>query len=309
MSHSAPSPVPHPTSEPSATASLVAEHRQMETLLAQLVSVTEAGFDLQAARRLFEAIQQDMRIHFACEEWVLFPMMAPHRSMVLMEVEHDEIFARRDAVAQALARGGSQGEVVPVVKSFVDYLTTHIREEDTGVFPFCESRLSVAEKERVVEGMARLRGLHQQEPLPAIVRAETAFQLLPSPANQPEQANQPEPTVPKAIQLKAQAQGECLEIKRLVLQPGAALASHWTPHQLVVVCLRGRFVYEAKGADETTRETHTLQPGDAVVMTPRLYYALSVPSTAAEESEALLMYQALLPDRFEVGQVFQQIRI
>jgi hemerythrin-like domain-containing protein/quercetin dioxygenase-like cupin family protein len=266
---------------------LIAEHQAMISALKTLESNIESKNLLQA-QDLFQGILNEMRVHFACEEQVLFPMVHPYRTMVLMEVEHDEIFARRDALQNVLDDSlSSQTDWETIKKAFdrfSEYLTTHIHEEDTGVFPFCTKVLSDYEKQRVAEGMAVLRKKDETHPLPPIERAEGRFDHFPVQAHDWESQTRP-------IQIQLLAKGDTFEIKQLFFKTEASLASHWTPHPLTLICQTGQLLFESQDKQVI------LNPGDAVTLSPRLYHAVS----ALENSQVLQLFQILTPDRFWLG--------
>ncbi len=265
----------------------MAEHTAMVASLNALGEAI-ASQNRQQAQTLFQDILNDMRVHFACEEQVLFPMVHPYRTMVLMEVEHDEIFARRDALATLLLPENIHHDCWPELtqafERFSAYLKTHIQEEDRGVFPFCAKVLSETEKQRVTEGMAALRKADELHPLPPIYRAEGHFDSFSVKSHDWERQEKP-------IQIQLLAKGESFEMKQLFLKAQSALASHWTPHQLTLICQTGQLQFESQG------KQCILNPGEAVTLSPRLNHAV----LALEDSQVLQLFHHLTPDRFWVG--------
>jgi hemerythrin-like domain-containing protein len=263
--------------------SLMAEHQTMIQSLKALEDAIESK-NLSQAQELFQGILNDMRVHFACEEQVLFPMVHPYRTMVLMEVEHDEIFTRRDVFYETLNSPTDWKTIQEAFERFSGYLTTHIHEEDTGVFPFCAKVLSEYEKQRVAQGMAALRQQDLINPLSPILRPEGQFNLFSVQPHDWEMQAKP-------IQIQLLTKGETFEIKQLFLKAQAALASHWAPHQLTLICQTGKLLFESQD------KQLILTPGDTVTLSPRLYYAL----TALEPSQVLQHFQIFIPDRFWLG--------
>lgn len=274
------------------TESLVREHRIMEGLLDRL-DAGLAGYlaapahndklwrDLQ---EVFSRIDMDINTHFICEEQALFPMVWVYRSMVLMEVEHDELFAMRDLMLNLFAAvqptAQAREELSELVPRFTERLRAHIVEEDRGVFPYCERMLNAREKERVMERMEEIRAEARQSPLSAPVRPETWFRPI-EPCGQPYE---------RPVDVRLLAESTQLQVKEYRIRAGESLARHWTPTQVLLQCLSGEGTFRAKD------QGVSLVPGTLLLLSPRLYFAVD----AATDISLMLVMQELLPDRMQI---------
>lgn len=249
-------------------ASLLREHRQMESLLAQLEqALGDLALDtpesLEPLRSVMNRIEPEMNTHFACEEQALFPGVEPYHSMVLMEVEHEELIAMRDRLLQLVRQEedalGAIGEVRELGSRFISDMLDHIGREDAGIFPTCEQSLSDQEKEAIMEKMDRIRAEAADTPSPSINRPERSFKSLTMDLDAPA----PRPIFSERLTTDSEP-----EMKHLVLQAGASLPAHWSPKQVTLVCLKGTGTFTANG------DTVALQPGSTIVMTPQLTHGL-----------------------------------
>ncbi len=275
-----------------ATESLVREHRQMEGMLDALeasladylATNSHDAARWRALQRVFEAINRDVNTHFTCEEQALFPMVWVYRSMVLMEVEHDEIFAMRDLLLKLLNAEqpdpGARSELLELIPRFAERLRAHIVEEDRGVFPFCERMLNAREKERVIERMEEIRAEARENPLNPIVRPETWFRPI-QPVDTP---------YDRPVDVRLLAESTQLQVKEYRIRAGESLARHWTPMQVVLSCIAGEGVFRANA------QAVPLMPGTHLLLSPRLYFSVE----ATTDCSLLLVMQDLLPDRMAI---------
>jgi len=249
--------------------SLIQEHRQMETLLAQL----EPGLnDLlsnpgpeqeEAVRAIMAQIVPEMNTHFACEAQVLFPAVSPYHPMVLMEVEHEELIALRqellDILGQSAIGNEDANKLQAVGTRFISDMLDHIGREDGGVFPTCERALSDDQKQMVIEGMAELRAKARLQPTPAIECPNRSFEIQQLNLTMPAQ---------RAVFSERMVDAEGLEIKHLVIQAGKSIPDHWAPKQGTLICLQGQGLFQAND-----REIQ-LVPGTTIIMSPQLRHAI-----------------------------------
>jgi len=248
--------------------SLIREHRQMESMLAQLEQSLER-LTLQEPERIemirdsMAQIVPEMNTHFACEEQVLFPAVSPYHPMVLMEVEHEELMALRQELLALLAKNILNSEDVSKLqttgKQFINDMLDHIGREDGGIFPTCERALSDDEKQSVIEGMAELRAKATLVPTPAIQRSERSFETLQIDLTSPAQ---------RTVFSERLVDIDGLEVKHLVIQAGQKLPAHWSPKQGTLICLQGQGLFQSN--EQETR----LSPGITLVMSAQLRYAI-----------------------------------
>ena len=256
------------TSQLQVCESLIREHRQMESVLAQL----EQGLDnltpqtpgsVEAIRATMAQIVPEMNTHFACEEQVLFPAVSPYHPMVLMEAEHEELMALRQELLDILAQNALTAEDTDTLqirgKQFINEMLDHISREDSGIFPTCERALSLNEKQEVIEGMAQLRAKAKLAPTPVIQRPERTFEVLQIDLTSPAQ---------RAVFSERLVDSNGLEVKHLVIQTGQSIPAHCSPKQGTLICLQGQGLFIANN------QAIQLIPGATCVMSPQLTYSI-----------------------------------
>ena len=256
------------TSQLQVCESLIREHRQMESVLAQL----EQGLDnltpqtpgsVEAIRATMAQIVPEMNTHFAYEEQVLFPAVSPYHPMVLMEAEHEELMALRQELLDILAQNALTAEDTDTLqirgKQFINEMLDHISREDSGIFPTCERALSLNEKQEVIEGMAQLRAKAKLAPTPVIQRPERTFEVLQIYLTSPAQ---------RAVFSERLVDSNGLEVKHLVIQTGQSIPAHWSPKQGTLICLQGQGLFIANN------QAIQLIPGATCVMSPQLTYSI-----------------------------------
>jgi hemerythrin-like domain-containing protein/quercetin dioxygenase-like cupin family protein len=247
--------------------SLIREHRQMEKLLEELGSTLEhlqpdSPESLQAVQQVMTRITPEMNTHFACEEQALFPAVSPYHPMVLMEAEHEELIALRNALATLLHQCAGSAEHGLQARGtgnrFISEMLDHIGREDSGIFPTCERSLSEAEKQTVIAGMKQIRAQAQQTPTPEISRPPHTFEVF-----QPDFSPTDRPVFSRNL-----LRSPDVELKHLTIKAGEELAAHWSPKQITLVCLQG------EGTLIANRQEAPLKPGTSAVMSPRLQHAV-----------------------------------
>ncbi|MBI5536123.1 MAG: hemerythrin domain-containing protein [Deltaproteobacteria bacterium] len=145
--------------------SLMAEHRLYEQLLEaldQCVGMAEQGPEVPAAdlSRFADAIEGfDRLCHQVKEERILLPMLveigmsADSGMIAAVRVEHEE---ERELV-QALRKASTAGDVERIASvgfTLTDHARCHIYTEDTLLFPFARSRLSVPSMDKMTAAAA-----------------------------------------------------------------------------------------------------------------------------------------------------------
>lgn len=250
-------------------ASLIEEHRQMETLLGKLkqaLAELDSTQGLNAVKALMGEIEPEMNTHFACEEKVLFPAVTPYHPMVLMEVEHEELIALRDELLALLSNNNEEqtlekaDTLQKTGNHFIDYMLDHIGREDAGIFPMCERALSNDEKEAVIAGMTDIRKQAAQTPTPSITRPERTFQSY-----QLDLSSEPQ----RELFSKQIFEDATLKVKQITIQAGKSMAAYWTPKQAIIICMRGEGTFMAND------EELALVPGTIVKMSPQLRHGVS----------------------------------
>lgn len=249
--------------------SLIREHRRMEGLLEQLgLYNTDLNIQqpetLQNFQNILGQIETDMNTHFACEEKVLFPAVSPYHSMVLMEVEHEELIALRDQLLKLdMETPDSVSRMQTLVRQFIEEMLDHIGREDAGIFPVCEKSLNDEEKRQVIAGMQKIRDAAQTIPTPSIDRPERTFASY--------QANLSMPISRDVFSQRLGAQ-DGLEIKEIMIQCGKSLTAHWSPKEITLICLKGNGIFSGQGQETA------LSVGTCLILQPQLLHRIDAHS-------------------------------
>lgn len=254
---------------------LIAEHRRTEDLLQRLevllrrIVLPQAGeaTNWLAVRKAYQVLAKDLHRHFVLEEQALFAVLNQYRTMILMEVEHDDLLTLQNQFASRLAGITEDGPLpeaetealLASFEAFKERLCGHIREEERGVFPLAEEKLEPEEKRRVLRRYAELLDAPEPSAL-NLVRPAPGFQITNT-----ELFNGSDK--PMAYQTLYEREHSSLQHVRI--QAGQKQALHWAGQHQHVVVLSGQVVFE------TVQEAHTLVSGDAVTIDSRLVYAFS----------------------------------
>ncbi|HWV46070.1 MAG TPA: hemerythrin domain-containing protein [Nitrospira sp.] len=287
---------------------MIAEHRRAEelvgrldVLLNRLVSHWDpAGPELAEVQAVYAMLAQDLHRHYALEEKALFPVLSQYRTMMLMEVEHDDLLALQQAfedqlerfpLGQTATQAQAQEQTVEALETlrqrFEAYKTrllAHMVEEERGIFPLANERLEPEEKLKVL----RLTNELNESKRPAaydLIRPEPGFILKK--ANLSASSNKP-------MDYQTLFEREHSVIQTLRLHAGQKQAFHWAGQTQVMVVLLGELKFEARcgigqtdGNDEI--KAQALSVGDTVTLDSRLVFSLSA------MTEALLMVFKLWP--------------
>lgn len=241
--------------------SLIAEHRQMEGLLEVLEAhLRKENEDFQEDRQeltaLMATIAREMDVHFACEEEALFPAVEPYHSMVLMEVEHEELMSLKSGIQEFLALEKMDSERMTAFKElgfrFINELYDHIGREDAGIFPACERALSLEEKQQVIEGMEQIRKRAKEGVIPEFSRPRRTFETLRVSLSQP---------LERPVSIRLLDESKDMQIKELLIQAGQALGPHWSPKKHILVCLQGEGNLIAARQQSSLQDKAVIQNG------------------------------------------------
>ena len=248
---------------------LIAEHRRTERFLAELESalipLCEAGSGERpqwlAVYAQYEVLAHDLYRHFVLEERALFSLLSPYRTMMLMEVEHDDLLALQKNFETLLKESLSSGQAeMNVLKAFQDFktrLSGHILEEERGVFPMAEQLLLPEEKEKSRQLYEESLSRFEEQSLP-LLRTEPAFQVLETRLSA---------DVDRPLGYETLFSREHSEVQHIRIQAGARQNLHWVgPHQFVVV-------FSGAVELETKTGRTVLKSGDAVTLDSRLYFS------------------------------------
>ncbi len=150
---------------------LIREHNEGLQHLAVLENAAESikmnGFSPEAFEQIAETIRwmnTEVRRHTEIEEKFLFPLIDRHmRSLAdqvrgehrdLWDLFNDLLHAVRE-VEEGRLHGTSILDIVAIVKSIVTLLRTHVRREDTMVFPAVKQLLTKGEYDELLAGISK----------------------------------------------------------------------------------------------------------------------------------------------------------
>jgi hemerythrin-like domain-containing protein/mannose-6-phosphate isomerase-like protein (cupin superfamily) len=250
---------------------LLSEHKDTERLLQQLDAKLASQADLAQVKALFDEIILELDRHFACEEHALFPVLSQYRTMILLEVEHDNLLDLRESALRELEKSLEQQQATPALhpsmKQFAEVLRAHMVEEESGIFPQADALLEPEEKamvKRKLEEMARW-----------VRQPEVGEVLLerPNPTFNITKTNVLKPS-DKPIVYKKLFGEEHASVHHLYLQPGEELSYHWASEHQCMIVLAGEVVFK------TPHEEFPLEPGTQINIDPRYRFALRALSYA-----------------------------
>jgi hemerythrin-like domain-containing protein len=255
---------------------LMEDHRETEGILAQMQAVLDAG-DLARLKRLFQTLKEVLDLHFACEEHGLFPVLNQYRTMMLMEIEHDDLLtaesAFADALSDSLVAGNTTPELISTFTHWSERLHAHILEEDRGIFTRADSmlepeeRLLVARKideviARAKDDAAEIPALNR--PTPTITQSDMTLTGAPA----------------KPIAFDRRFDVDHASLSHIQLQAGQKLARHWAAEHQCLVLISGQAQFI------TDTESITLTPGQQLNIEPRFLFALE-----AEADTHILLFR------------------
>ncbi|MCE3234176.1 MAG: Hemerythrin cation binding domain [Vampirovibrio sp.] len=263
---------------------LIAEHRRTEELAQRLETLLNRATSPQAdneatwlaVRKAYQALAQDLHRHFVLEEQALFSVLHPYRTMILMEVEHDDLLTLQGDFASQLARLSDGEEVsndeadalLKAFDAFKERLFNHIREEERGIFPLANEKLEEEEKMKVVRLYTELLEASESGPL-SMVRPAPGFQI---------QSTELFASSDKPMTYHTLYDREHTSLQHIRIQAGQKQSPHWAGQHQHVIVLSCQVVFE------TPQESHTLVSGDAITIDSRLVFAF----TAVKDTQLLL---------------------
>lgn len=261
---------PETPSKTSAITNLLLEdHQHMDAKLQVIQSMLhevckrQSEGALKTLQETMRQLIQEMNTHTACEELALFPALANHHPMPVMEVEHDEMKLMRTALQTSVLNYSfpedCTGELYQQGMEFIDQLRAHWVKEENAIFPLAEKSLTPAEKYEVLAKMEDLRATAKVIPTPEIQHAEKQFHTFHLPLNEP---------ISEKISTALLLESDGFQLKSVELQAGASLANHWSTRQVILLLCNG----EAKWS--SGNHQLPLQVGDGVLMAPKLPHAI-----------------------------------
>jgi hemerythrin-like domain-containing protein/mannose-6-phosphate isomerase-like protein (cupin superfamily) len=250
---------------------LIAEHRRTEEILGRLSALLEDIFctsaynhqSWQSVRKLYGVLAQDLHQHFALEEKALFSVLSQYRTMMLMEVEHDDLLALQSAFAEQLAIMGASAHGAEALMhrffTFKNRLQAHILEEEQGIFPLAEEVLEPEEKRKVMRLYTELLEEKQMGGL-SLIRPQPGFSVSSTELFKP---------FSKPMNYQSLYEKEHTSLQHLRIKAGQKQAMHWAGQNQCLLVISGEVAFE------TPEAIHMLKPGDMVRLDSRLIFALS----------------------------------
>lgn len=246
---------------------LLNDHRETErqlTLLENALTLALQGetLCLEPVQALYDVLAQDLYRHFVQEEQALFSLLSQYRSMMLMEVEHDDLLdlqrAFEASLQASLSAGMPEPDLMPTFKAFQTRLNAHILEEERGIFPLVAHWLEPEEQAKSLRVFESVKAGFERQSIP-LQRQQPAFQVRETGLFQPPS---------KRLGYETLYEREHSSVQHLSLQAGTRQKLHWVgPHQCLIL-LSGEVELE------TRSEAVLLKPGVAVSIDSRLYFAL-----------------------------------
>lgn len=254
-------------------AQLLTQHRETESHLLRLSALVEAA-QWQGALACFQSLKRELLRHYALEEQALFALLSQYRTMMLMEVEHDDLLLLQTQFEEALNLSAEKNdrhpELIERLIRFEKRLGEHIVEEERGIFPLAGQWLTPEERLRADHVFQNMQeSFTQQEPL--LLRPQPAFEIaatdLCSPLDRP-------------IAYQTVFEREHASIQHLWLAAGQKLSPHWAGQHQCLIVISGQVLFE------TASGTETLHPGMRAIADSRLYVSLQ-----AETDSHLLIFK------------------
>jgi hemerythrin-like domain-containing protein/quercetin dioxygenase-like cupin family protein len=268
---------------------LIAEHRQTEGLMNGLETLLQRMLladkepeppSWLSIRKTYRVLSEDLSRHFLLEEQALFAVLNPYRTMMLMEVEHDDLLVLQADFAGALNMAETEicaETVLSKFEIFKQRLYAHIKEEEQGIFPLAETKLEPEDKIKVLRLYNELLETYQATRIAgetmALVRTTPRFQLANT--NLFNAGDKPND---KPMLYQTLYDRENTSVQHICLQAGQKQSPHWAGQHQYLVVLSGQVVFNSAG------ESHTLVSGDTLTIDSRLVFALS----AVKETQLLV---------------------
>ena len=257
---------------------LIAEHRRTEELMEHLdgllrqmvVSGDPTRPTLPEIKTIYQTIADDLHRHYALEEKALFQLLSQYRTMMLMEVEHDDLLTLQNTFAQHLAQV-TQGQPEYSAKSdvllsrfqaFRDRLFAHILEEERGIFPLAEQVLEPEEKLKVLRLINTL--VEAENP-----KVYDILRRVPGFSVQKAQLPEPGQKLSRPMDYQTLFSQDHSLVQTLRLQAGQQQSPHWAGQTQFFIVLEGEVRFETNGS------VHFLGTGDTLLAESRLLFALS----------------------------------
>lgn len=255
---------------------LIAEHRDTERLLTTIESnLLRLGEAQTGSSALWEAVSADYQTladdlyrHFMLEERALFSLLSQYRSMMLMEVEHDDLLNLQQAFETSLKASVistvPEPKLLPAFEAFKIRLQGHMLEEERGIFPLAEMWLEPEERLRALRVYQELRASFEGQPV-SLRRGIPGFQIRETNLYQPAE---------KLLSYETLYEREHASVRHIRIKAGARQALHWAGQHQCMILVSGSVELE------TETGTTSIHEGQSITIDSRLYFALKANTDA-----------------------------
>lgn len=251
---------------------MLTQHAQTRRLLEQLEGALSACVDGDRIQSLYLALTADLELHFALEEQGLFETVSQYRSMMLMEVEHDDLLDLHRELGEALKGLSENTQALEEAKAgfntFKERLLAHMYEEEAGIFPMVLRWLEPEEQQKVLRRFSELQARYQKE-RPRLRRPTPGYDIETTRLFQ---------AVERPIRYDTLYEREHTQVQHLALQAEQTLSTHWAGQHQCIVLIAGKVLLETQGA------TETLTPGACVQLESQRRFSIK----ALDESHLLI---------------------
>ena len=250
---------------------LRADHRRTEQDLAALTTQFETLktgpeptiTQQQAVRASITALLEDLRAHFLREEYALFPMIHPIRSMILLEVEHDDLMQAMTTLDAACQPGLPFEAIQQPFETLATSVRAHILEEERGVFPRSLEWLGPTEHQTVLQRMSALQAEQEQAQgwMRCFDRRRPTMQVDSGSRLQPFE---------RPIAFSSCFESGTTDVQHQWFATGQQTAWHWTPQDQWLLVLAGQVQLDAQTQPASTQAM--LQAGQSATIGSRTLY-------------------------------------
>ncbi len=242
-------------------AQLLAQHRETESHLLRLAELTEAG-QWAGALACFQSLKRELLRHYVLEEQALFALLSQYRTMMLMEVEHEDLLTLQhlfeETLQQSVAQNSPHPDLTDSLARFEKRLSEHIVEEERGIFPLADSWLTPEEHLRGDHVFQAVQNSFTQAE-PTLPRPQPGFEIAATDLFTP---------LERPVAYQSIFEREHASIQHLWLKAGQKLARHWAGQHQCMIVTSGQILFE------TDAGTETLNAGMRATLDSRLYFSL-----------------------------------
>lgn len=253
---------------------LISQHHETRRLLELLqTQLSTEPFHHATVQKAYDNLVYDLHQHFMLEEQGLFTTINQYRSMMLMEVEHDDLLERQKNFGNALSALQHSDAATPETwqhfEAFQTRLLAHMIEEEDGIFPLVPKWLDLEEQQKVLR---RFSEIQQQlaSHNPTLARANPSFSIINTTLFQ---------DMTKPISYQTLYNREKSIIQQWSFRAGQKLAPHWAGQNQCLILITGSMRFTCE------HETQILVAGQMLQVDSQLTFTLE----ALEDSQMVAL--------------------